>query len=237
MAFLNSIPFPPGIGLLAAGGAILVLISSILPWVTAGGLSFSSWRVDVIGLITFQRDFVDGLPLGLLLLGVLALGAPYFTRRALGRTVVLGIGVAAAGLSVIAILRLLTYGQGVGAGFGAFLGAIGGGLVLYEGLRGPLRGATSRDLTSGAPQPPAYPQTQYPAPPTYTPPQPYAPPQTYTPPQTYAAQPPPPPPPPPPAPAAPAPSAAPPSGGARFCQNCGSPAVGAFCGTCGAQVQ
>src|SRR5688572_19069801 len=43
LAFLNNVPLPAGVGFFAAGGALLALLGSILPWVSTPFGSASSW--------------------------------------------------------------------------------------------------------------------------------------------------------------------------------------------------
>jgi hypothetical protein len=244
------VPLPAGVGLFAAGGALLALLGSLLPWVSTPLASVSSWDIDLIGLITFQQDFGGGLPAGLVYLALLAVGLPYVTRQALPRRATLIMGAVAAGVAVLAIIRILSLGAGLSIGFGVILSAIGGGLILLEAIKGPVRpAAAARPGVSPAPPPAARPSQ----PPSYQPPPPQAwepppPTQSYAPPPASPAYPPPPQQAPPSAPPpqaqphpVPPPQATPQTGGPtteapRFCSNCGQPAKGKFCASCGAPL-
>jgi hypothetical protein len=225
MGFLNSVPFPPGIGLLALGGAVLAILGSLLSWVPG----LSAWGLNLIGVLTFSKtNLVGGLPVGLVYLASALVLAPYFTHKPPPRQYVVLLGFITTGVAAITLLRILTFGQGASFGFGLIVSAAGGVGILLEGLKGGMRPTGAREATvampqaQGTPSAPPPPPAQYAAPP--------AAPQ-------YAAPAPPPPPPPPPQYAASPPASAPAAASAQvFCPNCGRPATGKFCGSCGSAI-
>lgn len=229
-SFLKDVPLPVGIGIAAVGGALLTILGGFLSWVSTPLGSLSAWDLDLIGLLTFQDDFAGGLPAGLVMLAPLGLVSPYATRRELPKRFSLIVGAVVAGVSLVAIIRILGVGAGVSIGFGLVLCAIGGGLILFDALKD-----RARQRAAGATIPPQQTPRYSPppaGPPAYSPPpvQSYRPPPAGPPPaQSY-----PPPQPPPVVPAAPPP--APAGAQPRFCSNCGQPAKGRFCANCGAPL-
>jgi hypothetical protein len=113
---------------------VLVVLGSFLPWLSVGPFSASAWDLSVGGVIT-GHNLAGGLKVGLVLLAVLAVGVPALTKRPLPDAVVPVIGLVAAGLAVVTLVRGLngdrtedihiTYDPGIGL----FL-ALAGGLIM-----------------------------------------------------------------------------------------------------------
>lgn len=112
--------WPPEVGLIAGGAAILILIGSFLPWISLGPFSASGWDVSVGYLIT-GKGVVGGLKVGFVLLAAVLIGLPALTHQPLPPWVVPTIGGVAVATSGITLVRGLTSSPSLSPSIGLFL--------------------------------------------------------------------------------------------------------------------
>ena len=117
---------PRRTGIVLAGAA-LVVVSSVLPWVTAGGTSESAWDLPIATL--FARSPNDsGVKLGLLSLLALALLLPLATRRPLPFLVLAIVTIAPVAAAGDVLGRAVNT-DGVSPGIGIYLTVLGVALI------------------------------------------------------------------------------------------------------------
>jgi hypothetical protein len=139
--------WPAEIPVLAAAGALLVLLGSILPWWTYGFGSASAWDIPIFSLISNTNPPLSGLKMGLPLLAVLVVALPAITKKPLAENIVPIIGVAVVGLGVLTLARgLIGFSSGgifggsstrytFSPGLGLFISVAGGVLMGLELIR------------------------------------------------------------------------------------------------------
>jgi thiamine transporter ThiT len=117
---------PSGGAVVAAAGAGLALIGSLLPWWTNGGFSVNAWNMPFVGL--FTRDgTLNGLKTGYLFIVPLLVVLPLLTRRPMRRWVCVALSMIPIDSAVLA-WRL----GGRAVGVGIFASIIGGLLIAYS---------------------------------------------------------------------------------------------------------
>src|SRR5207249_2891439 len=104
---------PAEVPVVAAAGAVLVLLGGVLPWWTYSIATSSAWDIPIFSLVSGSNPPLSGLKIGLLLLGVLAVGLPALTKKRLPENLVPIIGVAVVALCVLTLVRgLIGYSAG-----------------------------------------------------------------------------------------------------------------------------
>jgi hypothetical protein len=118
------------------GGALLVALSALLPWIRGGGQSVNSFDITAEALIDYKTTSTGGIKIGMLLLAIAAAIVVVVARGA-DRRVERGLGIAAVGVPALYLFQLqraISDAQGVSlmdvAGIGIFGAAAGGALVL-----------------------------------------------------------------------------------------------------------
>ena len=120
----------------ALGGAALVAISTILPWIRGGG-STNAFDVPISFLFDYKTTSTGGLKTGLLLLAVVGL-AVAAVLKGLDKRVQLGAGVAGIVIPALFVLQLQRLVSAAGTssltdlvGFGVFPAIAGGALIAF----------------------------------------------------------------------------------------------------------
>lgn len=120
----------------ALGGAALVAVSTILPWIRGGG-STNAFDVPISFLFDYKTTSTGGLKTGLLLLAVVGL-AVAAVLKGLDKRVQLGAGVAGIVIPALFVLQLQRLVSAAGTssltdlvGFGVFPAIAGGALIAF----------------------------------------------------------------------------------------------------------
>jgi hypothetical protein len=138
--------WPAEVPVVAAAGALLVLLGSVLPWWTYSVASSSAWDIPIFALVSGTNPPLSGLKIGLLLLAVLVVAVPALTKKRLPENLVPIIGVTVVALSVLTLARgLIGYSAGgffgesrrvsFSPGFGLFISIVGGVLIGLDWFR------------------------------------------------------------------------------------------------------
>ena len=122
----------------ALGGALLVLLSSILPWFRGGGTSTNAFDVQLQFLFDYKTTSTGGLKVGWLLLA-LAIAIVVAVVKNADTRIVMGAGIGAIAVAALFGIQLQRFVSKVpGAsltdaiGFGVLLAAAGGALVAFS---------------------------------------------------------------------------------------------------------
>ncbi len=121
----------------AVGGALLVALSSVLPWARGGGRSANSFDTPAVWLVDYKTTSRGGIKIGLLLL-LLSIATVVVTVRGSDKRVELGLGIASIAVPVLYLVQLqraISSGEPGSsitdfAGFGILVAIAGGVLVL-----------------------------------------------------------------------------------------------------------
>jgi hypothetical protein len=120
----------------ALGGALLVALSSFLPWLRGTGASVNSFDITAEALIDYKTTSTGGIKIGMLLLAVAA-GLVFVLVRGADARIERALGIAAVAVPVVYLVQLqraVSDAQGVSltdiAGIGILGAAAGGALVL-----------------------------------------------------------------------------------------------------------
>ena len=131
---------PPGagplalVGPLALAGAALVIAGSLLPWLSAGGLSVSAWDIPLRSLIGEASD--SQFPsVGLLLLVTAVVVLPVLRHRPFPTLVLLVIAAVPIDTATQIIQLKVREAPDAGLGAGVVMVVVGGVLIAAEGLR------------------------------------------------------------------------------------------------------
>ena len=121
---------------LALGGAALVAISTILPWIRGGG-STNAFEVQIMFLFDYKTTSTGGLKIGLPLLAVAALAVAAVVKG-LDKRVQLGAGIAGMSIPALYVLQLQRFVSAAGTGsltdlvgFGVLPASAGGALIAF----------------------------------------------------------------------------------------------------------
>lgn len=115
---------------LPAVGAVLVLIGSVLPWVSVGGLRISAWEIPLVSYIASGKTGV-AISYGTLLLVVVVGFIPFLTHRRLPLLALLLVAVVPLNLALFGI-RFARSFPGAGIGMGIILTLVGGVVIAAE---------------------------------------------------------------------------------------------------------
>lgn len=120
----------------ALGGAALVALSTILPWIRGGG-STNAFDVQIMFLFDYKTTSTGALKIGLPLLAVAVL-AVAAVLKGLDKRVQLGAGIAGIGIPALYVLQLQRFVSAAGTGsltdlvgLGVLPAIVGGALIAF----------------------------------------------------------------------------------------------------------
>jgi len=130
---------PPGVAAASPyvlAGAALVLLGTLLPWLSSGGVSIPAWRLP-LRLLAFGSDGQGAPSTGLFLLLVVAVlvGPPLVTRQRLPPWALFLLTALVPNLALFAVLRAVKPRPQPTPGAGAVLALVGGILMTVETWR------------------------------------------------------------------------------------------------------
>ena len=130
----------------AVGGALLVALSSVLPWARGGGRSANSFDTPAVWLVDYKTTSRSGIKIGVLLL-VLSIATVVVIVQGSDKRVELSLGIASIAVPALYLVQLQRAISGEpglsitdSAGFGIPVAIAGGVLVLVAPRLGQRRG-------------------------------------------------------------------------------------------------
>ncbi|MFY9613758.1 MAG: hypothetical protein WAT58_00010 [Candidatus Dormiibacterota bacterium] len=129
-------PWPRGVGFYGLLGAVLVIVSSFLPWLTLGGKTDSAWQFPLLALL--PGSLTGGPPVGVLLLVAVLVVLPYAIRRPLPDVLRILIAAIASNLALALLIIEVRYSPAIFPGLGVIV-ALMGALLLMVGDAGERR--------------------------------------------------------------------------------------------------
>lgn len=122
------------LGVLAAAGAALVVVSTFMPWFTFGSVHFDAWDVPLRYLVAGTGG-TDGIKSGIPLLVPAVAAIAALARWSMPRWVALALGGVATNAAAFALARALRPEPHPSLGIGVVVAAAGGVLVAWDGWR------------------------------------------------------------------------------------------------------